>query len=99
MVKIRLSRVGAIHQPSYRVVIADQRAPRNGRFIEIIGNFNPRTEPETVVLNAERARYWLAQGAQPTPAVARLLTKLGISAAPEAPVAPAAPEAPSQESA
>ena len=55
MVMIRLSRVGSIHQPSYRVVVTDKRAPVQGRFIEIIGNFNPRTEPETVAIDAERA--------------------------------------------
>ncbi len=78
MVKIRLRRVGAKKQPSYRVVVADSRAPRDGRFIEIIGFYNPRTEPPTVRIEEARAIYWLERGAQPTRAVERLLEKLGI---------------------
>jgi small subunit ribosomal protein S16 len=77
MVKIRLRRVGAKDQPSYRVVVADQRSPRDGRFIENIGHYNPRTEPETVVIDAERAGYWLSVGAQPTDGTERLLKKVG----------------------
>lgn len=73
MVRIRLFRVGAVRQPSYRIVVADQRAPRDGRFIENIGNYNPRTTPETVVVDRARALHWLNSGAQPTEAVARLL--------------------------
>lgn len=79
MVKIRLRRVGAKKQPHYRVVVVDSRAPRDGRFIETIGYYNPRTEPPTVRIDGMRAIYWLERGAQPTGAVARLLTKLGIS--------------------
>ena len=78
MVRIRLTRVGAKKQPSYRVVVADQRSPRDGRFIEIIGHYNPRTEPETAVIKEDRALYWLGEGAQPTEAVARMLRNLGI---------------------
>ena len=78
MVKIRLRRVGAKKQPSYRVVVADVRFPRDGRFIERIGHYNPRTEPVTMVIKEERALYWLSQGAQPTDAVMRMLKKLGI---------------------
>ena len=78
MVKIRLRRVGAKKQPSYRVVVADSEAARDGRFIEKIGHFNPRTDPETVEIDGERALYWLGVGAQPTEAVARLLRRLGI---------------------
>ena len=78
MVKIRLRRVGAKKQPSYRVVVADSEAARDGRFIERIGFFNPRTDPETVEIDSARAVYWLGQGAQPTEAVARLLRRLGI---------------------
>ncbi len=78
MVKIRLRRVGATKQPSYRVVVADSRAPRNGRFIEIIGHYNPRTEPPTVRIDRQRALYWLLQGAQPTDAVARMLEREGL---------------------
>ncbi len=81
MVRIRLRRVGAKKQPSYRIVVADKDAPRDGRFIENIGFFNPRTEPETVELNADRALYWLSVGAQPSEAVARLLKSKGVYAA------------------
>jgi len=77
MVKIRLRRVGAKKQPSYRVVVADSRSPRDGRFIETIGFYNPRTEPATVEIKEDRALYWLSQGAQPTDAVAGLLRRLG----------------------
>ena len=77
MVKIRLRRVGAKKQPSYRVVVADSHSPRDGRFIEIIGFYNPRTEPPTLDMKEDRALHWLAQGAQPTSAVAGLLRRLG----------------------
>ena len=75
MLRIRLRRVGAKKQPSYRVVVADARAPRDGRFVETIGHYNPLTDPETVTINAERARYWLDNGAQPSEPVQRLLKK------------------------
>jgi small subunit ribosomal protein S16 len=78
MVKIRLRRVGAKNRPSYRLVIADSRAPRDGAFINIIGHYDPLTEPETVVINEEEALKWLRQGAQPTATAARLLSKAGI---------------------
>ena len=78
MVKIRLRRVGAKNRPSYRLVIADSRAPRDGAFINIIGHYNPLTDPATVVINEEEALKWLRQGAQPTSTVARLLSKAGI---------------------
>jgi len=78
MVKIRLRRVGAKNRPSYRLVVADSRAPRDGAFISIIGHYNPLTEPETVVIDEEKALYWLRQGAQPTDTAARLLAKVGI---------------------
>ncbi|PWH18925.1 MAG: 30S ribosomal protein S16 [Ardenticatenia bacterium] len=77
MLKIRLSRVGAKKQPSYRIVVADARAPRDGRFVERIGFYNPRTEPPTVEINEERVLYWLSKGAQPTDAVAAMLQKRG----------------------
>ena len=80
MVKIRLRRVGAKKQPSYRVVVADSRSPRDGRFIEAIGFYNPRTEPETVRIKEDRALHWLSVGAQATEAVARLLKKQGTMA-------------------
>jgi small subunit ribosomal protein S16 len=80
MVRIRLRRTGKRGQPSYRVVVADREAPRDGRFIEILGHYNPRTEPVTAVIDADRALYWLSQGAQPSDAVVRLLRKQGILA-------------------
>jgi len=78
MVKIRLRRMGAKKQPSYRIVVQDSRAARDGKPIETIGNYNPRTEPPTLELDAERALYWLSVGAQPTEAVRRMLDKLGL---------------------
>ncbi|MFC1949890.1 30S ribosomal protein S16 [Chloroflexota bacterium] len=78
MVKIRLRRVGAKNRPSYRIVVADSRAPRDGAFIGIIGHYDPLTDPETVVIDEEKALSWLKQGAQPTATVARLLSKAGI---------------------
>jgi small subunit ribosomal protein S16 len=77
MVKLRLRRVGAKKQASYRIVAADSRSPRDGRFIEVVGFYNPRTEPETVQIKEDRALYWLSTGAQPTDAVTRLLKKMG----------------------
>ena len=78
MVKIRLRRVGAKNRPSYRLVAADSRAPRDGAFLDILGHYNPLTDPETVVIDEEKALEWLRQGAQPTTTAARLLTKAGI---------------------
>jgi small subunit ribosomal protein S16 len=77
MVKIRLRRTGAKKQPSYRVVVADSRSPRDGRFIEIIGHYNPRTEPPTVNVQEDRALHWLSVGAQMTEPVEKLLKNLG----------------------
>ena len=79
MVKIRLQRVGRKKKPSYRVVVADSRAPRDGAFIEIIGHYDPLTDPATVVIHEDKALKWLRQGAQPSQTVAGLLSKLGIS--------------------
>ncbi len=79
-VKIRLRRTGGKKQASYRVVVADSRSPRDGAFIENVGHYNPRTEPATVEIDEERARYWLSKGAQPSDAVARLLQKKGVIA-------------------
>lgn len=79
MVKIRLRRVGRKKRPSYRVVVADARSPRDGAFIETIGHYDPLTDPPTIVINEEKALKWLHQGAQPTETVARLLNKLGIT--------------------
>jgi len=78
MVKIRLFRVGRKHRPMYRVVVADSRSPRDGAFIEIIGHYNPLTDPATVDINEEKALKWLKDGAQPTETVSSLLRKLGI---------------------
>jgi small subunit ribosomal protein S16 len=79
MVKIRLRRTGGKNQPSYRVIATDSRSPRDGAFLAILGHYNPLTNPETVVIDAEKATYWLSQGAQPTSAAARLLSKAGIA--------------------
>ena len=78
MVKIRLRRVGTRNKPMYRVVVADHRSPRDGDFIEIIGHYNPMTDPETVGVDEEKALKWLKQGAKPTETVFRLLSKAGI---------------------
>ena len=84
MVKIRLRRVGSKKKPSYRLVVADARAPRDGAFIDILGYYNPLTDPETVVIAEDKARHWLEKGAQPTDTAARLLAKAGIIEEPEA---------------
>jgi small subunit ribosomal protein S16 len=77
-VRIRLTRVGATKQPSYRVVVADARTARDGRSIETIGHYNPRSEPAEIVIDAEKAKQWLAKGAQPSETVERLLRTAGI---------------------
>ena len=77
-VKIRLKRTGAKKAPTYRVIVADSRSPRDGRFIEEIGHYNPRREPVEIVINEERAKVWLKNGAQPTETVKSLLKKSGI---------------------
>ena len=77
-VKIRLKRIGAKKTPFYRVVVADSRYPRDGRFIEEIGYYNPQTEPAEVKIDADKAKAWLAKGAQPTETVKSLLKKSGI---------------------
>jgi len=78
MLKIRLRRVGAKKKPSYRLVVADVRAPRDGAFVDIVGHYNPLTDPETIVIKEEKALHWLKQGAKPTNTTARLLDKAGI---------------------
>ncbi|HEX7473071.1 MAG TPA: 30S ribosomal protein S16 [Candidatus Limnocylindrales bacterium] len=77
-VRIRLTRVGAKKQPSYRVVVADARNARDGRSIETLGHYNPRTEPAEVVIDSDKAKAWLAKGAQPSDTVARLFLEQGI---------------------
>jgi small subunit ribosomal protein S16 len=78
MLKIRLRRVGAKKKPSYRLVVADIRAPRDGAFIDIVGHYDPLTDPETIVVKEEKALHWLQQGAKPTNTTARLLDKAGV---------------------
>ncbi len=78
-VKIRLKRMGAKKNPFYRVVVADSRSPRDGRFIEEIGYYNPMTNPHELKINAERAQYWLKNGAQPTDTARALLKKSGAT--------------------
>ena len=77
-VRIRLTRVGATKQPTYRVVVADSRSARDGRSIETIGHYNPRTEPVEISVDADKAKAWLAKGAQPSDTVARLFRQAGI---------------------
>ena len=77
-VKLRLTRVGSKKNPIYRVVAADSRSPRDGKFIEILGRYNPQTDPSTIEIDADKVQDWLARGAQPTESVARLLNTQGI---------------------
>jgi small subunit ribosomal protein S16 len=79
-VKLRLTRVGSKKNPIYRVVVADSRSPRDGRFIEIVGRYNPQTEPSTIELDEAKVKEWLGKGAQPTESVARLLKAKNIGA-------------------
>ncbi len=78
-VKLRLTRVGSKKNPIYRVVAADSRSPRDGKFLEIVGRYNPQTEPSTIELDEAKVKDWLAKGAQPTEPVAKLLKVKGIS--------------------
>ncbi len=78
MVKIRLRRMGAKKAPFYRVVVADSRSPRDGRFIEEIGTYNPLTDPAEIKIDAERAKQWIKNGAQPTDTVRMLLKKAEV---------------------
>jgi small subunit ribosomal protein S16 len=77
-VKIRLRRMGAKKQPSYRLVAADEGAPRDGRFLEIVGHYNPLTNPATITVNEERILYWLGQGARPSDGAARVLSRTAL---------------------
>jgi small subunit ribosomal protein S16 len=77
-VRIRLTRVGATKQPSYRIVVADGRSARDGRSIETLGHYNPRTEPIELNVDADKAKEWLAKGAQPSDTVVRLFKQAGI---------------------
>lgn len=86
-VKIRLKRMGAKKRPFYRVIVADARSPRDGRFVETLGTYNPLTKPADVRINAEKVHHWLARGAQPTDTVKRLLSREGILSSSPAPAA------------
>ena len=77
-VRLRLTRVGGKKDPIWRVVVADQRSPRDGRIIETVGRYNPQSNPSTISIDAERAQAWLARGARPTPTVRKLLRIQGI---------------------
>lgn len=78
MVKIRLNRMGAKRQPFYRIVVADSRSPRDGRFIEIVGNYDPKKDPAIINVDEEKVIAWIQKGAQPTDTVRSLLSKKGI---------------------
>jgi len=78
LLRIRLRRTGKKKQPYYRVVVADQRAPRDGDFVEVIGHYNPRTQPSTIDLKEDRVKHWLSVGAQPSETVHRVLHKAGL---------------------
>ncbi len=77
MVRIRLRRVGLKHQPSYRIIAADKEAPRDGRFLEILGFYNPRTQPSTIEIKEDRLFDWMSKGAQPSESVVKLLKSTG----------------------
>ena len=76
--RIRLARVGSKKNPIYRVVVADSRSPRDGRFIEIVGRYNPQTQPSTTDLDADKIKDWISKGAQPSDRVKRLMQTQGI---------------------
>jgi len=78
LVRMRLRRMGAKKNPFYRIVVADQRRARDGRFIEVVGTYDPLTDPATIKFNEDRAKYWLGVGAQPSDRVAILLAKSGL---------------------
>ncbi len=90
--RIRLRRVGRRHQPTYRIVVTDKQAPRDGRFIETVGHYNPRTDPVTLEVDRVKARDWLAKGATPSDTVRSLLKKAGVFSDDPAPDLQAAPE-------
>ena len=79
-VKIRLRRTGRKKQPSYRIVVADERSPRDGRFIEIIGNYNPLTNPPVIIVDLEKVKAWMLKGAKPSETVRSLLREVGRTA-------------------
>ena len=77
MVRIRLRRIGLKHQPSYRIIAADKEAPRDGRFLEILGFYNPRTDPSTISIKEDRLFDWMSKGAQPSESVVQILKSVG----------------------
>ena len=77
--KIRLARVGSKKNPIYRIVVADSRSPRDGKFIEIVGRYNPQTQPSTIEIDEAKVKDWISKGAQPTDSVRRLMKAQGIS--------------------
>jgi small subunit ribosomal protein S16 len=79
MVRIRLRRVGLKHQPSYRIIAADKEAPRDGRFLEILGFYNPRTDPATIEIKEDRLFDWMSKGAQPSESVVKLMNSIGAT--------------------
>ena len=79
-VRMRLARIGSKKNPIYRVIVADSRSPRDGRFIEIVGRYNPQTDPSTIELDEAKVKAWIAKGAQPSDPVAKLITAAGITA-------------------
>lgn len=78
MVRLRLRRVGSKFQPSYRIIAADSESPRDGRFLEILGHYNPRTEPATIELDEARIYDWMSKGAQPSESVVRIFKSIGL---------------------
>jgi small subunit ribosomal protein S16 len=94
MVRIRLRRTGKAKQPSYRLVVADSRSPRDGKFIEVIGHYSPTRQPKVLEIKQDRARYWMSVGAQPSDTAVRLLKQVGVLDAEGKVVAPVAEESP-----
>jgi small subunit ribosomal protein S16 len=78
MVRIRLRKTGMRHQPSYRIVVADKESPRDGRFLEIVGTYNPTTDPFTIEVKEDRVYHWMSTGAVPSESVTRIFTKVGL---------------------
>ncbi|HZP26480.1 MAG TPA: 30S ribosomal protein S16 [Dehalococcoidia bacterium] len=89
MLRIRLTRVGKKKQPAYRLVVADSRSPRDGAFVEIVGHYNPLTDPSTISVKQERVDYWLAKGAKPSDSAARILARAGAAPVAAATITPA----------